>query len=98
MKYPVVAAPEHKLYVGADFTKNKWNISTGIQYIDGLYTNTDPDITENFVLWNVRASYQILSMCSLFVKGENLLAQQYEINKGYPMPKATIMGGININF
>ena len=32
------------------------------------------------------------------VKGENLLAQRYEINAGYPMPKATFMGGINLNF
>jgi len=27
-----------------------------------------------------------------------LLAQRYEINAGYPMPKATFMGGINVNF
>jgi hypothetical protein len=30
--------------------------------------------------------------------GENLLAQSYEINLGYPMPRATFMGGVNINF
>ena len=39
-----------------------------------------------------------LSFRYLFVKGENLLAQRYEINAGYPMPKATFMGGINLNF
>jgi iron complex outermembrane receptor protein len=32
------------------------------------------------------------------VRGENLLAQQYEIIAGYPMPRATFMGGVNINF
>lgn len=26
------------------------------------------------------------------------VAQRYEINTGYPMPKATFMGGINLNF
>ena len=31
-------------------------------------------------------------------EGENLLAQRYEINDGFPMPKATVMGGVNINF
>ena len=30
--------------------------------------------------------------------GENLLAQRYEINAGYPMPRATVMAGINLNF
>ena len=34
----------------------------------------------------------------VFVRGENLLAQRYEINDGFPMPKATVMGGVNINF
>lgn len=98
MVHPVIAAPEHKLYAGADFTKNKWNISTGLQYINGLYTSTEPEIKENFILWNVRGSYQLHKIASLFVKGENLLAQRYEINAGYPMPRATFIGGINLHF
>ena len=32
------------------------------------------------------------------VRGENLLAQRYEIMAGYPMPKATFLGGINLSF
>ena len=39
-----------------------------------------------------------IPFANIFVKGENLLAQRYEINTGYPMPKATFMGGINLNF
>lgn len=27
-----------------------------------------------------------------------ILAQKYEINAGYPMPRATVMAGLNINF
>lgn len=57
MKNPVLAAPKHKLYTGANFNYRHWNISTGIQYISGLYTQTDPIKTEEFVLWNIRASY-----------------------------------------
>ena len=33
----------------------------------------------------------------IFVKGENLLGQNYEINSGFPMPGATVFGGISIN-
>ncbi len=99
MEHPLVAAPEHKLYAGIDFTKGKWNFSTGIQYVAGLYTVVSPEEKkENFLLWNLRGNYRICSIAGLFVKGENLLAQRYEINAGYPMPKATFMGGININF
>ena len=53
---------------------------------------------ESFVLWNLRANYRLCSFADVFVKGENLLAQRYEINAGFPMPKATVMGGVNINF
>ena len=99
MEHPLIAAPEHKLYTGIDFTQKKWSFSTGIQYVTGLYTAVDPqEKKENFLLWNLRGSYRICSIADLFVKGENLLAQRYEINAGYPMPKATCMGGININF
>lgn len=38
MENPVVAAPEHKLYAGVDFTQGRWGVSTGVQYIKDLYT------------------------------------------------------------
>lgn len=99
MKNPVIAAPEHKLYAGGNFTKGRWNVSTGIQYIDGLYTSVgDNPVTENFVLWNLRGQFSATKWLDIWVRGENLLAQKYEINAGYPMPRATVMGGINIHF
>lgn len=98
MENPVVAAPEHKLYAGASFTQGRWNLSTGVQYIAGLYTSTDPAVTESFVLWNLRASFRAARWLDIWARGENLLAQKYEINAGYPMPRATVMAGINISF
>jgi vitamin B12 transporter len=98
MKNPVLAAPKHKLYTGVNFNYRHWDISTGIQYISGLYTQTDPIKTEEFVLWNIRASYQACRWLNIWARGENLLAQKYEINAGYPMPRATVMAGINISF
>ena len=98
MENPIIAAPEHKLYTGVYFSHGRWNISTGLQYIAGLYTQTDPVLTEEFVLWNLRASFQVSRQIDIWARGENLLAQHYEINVGYPMPRATIMAGFNINF
>ena len=98
MENPVIAAPEHKLYAGANFTKGRWNVSTGLQYIAGLYTAVgDNPQQENFVLWNLRGSFRICKWLNIWVRGENLLAQKYEINAGYPMPRATVTGGFNIN-
>lgn len=99
MKNPVIAAPEHKLYAGGSFTKGRWSVSSGIQYIGGLYTSVgDNPVTENFVLWNLRGQFSATKWIDLWVRGDNLLAQKYEINAGYPMPRATVIGGININF
>lgn len=98
MAHPVIAAPEHKLYAVANFSQGRWNVSTGLQYIAGLYTQTDPVATENFVLWNVRASFRATRWLDIWARGENLLAQRYEINAGYPMPRATVMAGVNLNF
>lgn len=98
MKNPVIAAPEHKLYAGMNFSQGRWNVSTGLQYIAGLYTQVDPDVTENFVLWNLRAAFHANRWLDVWTRGENLLAQKYEINAGYPMPRATVTAGVNINF
>lgn len=103
MKNPVLAAPEHKLYAGVAFSEGRWNISTGVQYIAGLYTavvinGKGTEKTEDFALWNVRGSFRATKALDIWVRGENLLAQHYEINAGYPMPKATVMAGVNVNF
>lgn len=100
MENPVPAAPEHKLYAGVDFSQGRWSVSTGVQYVNGLYTSVvaNNEVQENFVLWNLNGSYKLCQFATLFVRGENLLAQRYEINAGFPMPKATFMGGVNLNF
>lgn len=98
MDNPVIAAPEHKLYAGVGFSKSRWNVSTGVQYIAGLYTSTDPVIQEIFTLWNLRASFHAARRLDIWARGENLLAQRYEINAGYPMPRATVTAGVNIHF
>ena len=96
MKNPVISSPEHKFYGGVSYAKGAWNVSTGIQYVGGLYKSIAPEEKENYVLWNLKASYAISKHLSLWARGENLLAQQYEMMSGYPMPKATFMGGVQV--
>ena len=103
MENPVLAAPEHKLYAGCNFTHERWSVSTGLQYVAGLYTavktnGTGEETKENFLLWNLQGAFRATKWLEIWVRGENLLAQQYEIIAGYPMPRATFMGGVNINF
>ncbi len=98
MENPVIGSPEHKLYLAALYRQESWSLSTGLQYINGLYTQTGTGTeTQNFTLWNVRGSYQLLSCMEVFLKGENLLNLSYEINKGFPMPGITVFGGFRLN-
>ena len=97
MENKVVAAPEYKGFLGANYQWKRWNAVAGLQYISNLYTAVGQnEQTENFCLLNASVSYALSSHLSLWVRGENLLAQKYEINLGYPMPRATFMGGVNV--
>ncbi len=108
METPVVGAPKHKAYLGGSFSSNGWHASTGLQYINSLYTTpktekpatvlANPDITEDFLLWNARLSYQLSDMLQLWVNGDNLLNTKYQINAGYPMPGIAFMAGVNLSF
>ncbi len=99
MEEPVVAAPTYKGFLGSSYSDGQWSANIGLQYIDGLYTAVGAtERQENFCLLNASVSYAIGQNMNLWVRGENLLAQKYEINLGYPMPRATFMGGINLHF
>ena len=100
MEHLVLAAPEHKGYAGVDYNKGRWFASTGLMYVDGLYTSITKDKTtqENYLAWNANLGFKINKNVDLYVKGENLLNQKYEINKGFPMPGATVMGGASVSF
>ena len=99
MENPVVAAPQYKGFLGVDYHRAKWTVNAGLQYINGLYTAIgNAEQKEDFCLLNLSANYSLTRSLQLWVRGENLLAQDYEINLGYPMPRATFMGGVSIHF
>lgn len=99
MENKIVAAPEYKGFLGADYHAGRWTANVALQYIANLYTAVGKsESTENFMLLNASVGYALTKGVGLWVRGENLLAQDYEINLGYPMPRATFMAGVNINF
>lgn len=98
MKKHVVAAPEYKGFFGCDFTSGRWSANANLLVVAGLFTAVgENEKKENFALLNACVSYRAHRNIALWLRGENLLAQKYEINHGYPMPKATVMAGVNFN-
>ena len=99
MKNKIIAAPEGMGYLGVDFHKDKWLATLGLQRIEDLYTAVGAaEQKEDFWLLDASVTYAATRNISLWARGENLLAQKYEINLGYPMPRATFMGGVSVKF
>ncbi len=98
MHTPLVAAPKYKGYFGATLRKGDWTVNAGLQQVCGLYTAVGAnEQKETFSLLGATITYTLNPQARLWLRGDNLLAQNYEINAGYPMPKATFMAGINID-
>lgn len=95
----ILAAPKHMAFAEAGWRINKFTLSANTQYVHGLYTAAGNNAkTENYFLLNARAMYRLPKDVSLFVNGENLTATKYMINDGFPMPRTTVMGGVDIQF
>jgi iron complex outermembrane receptor protein len=98
MDIPITGAPGNKFYAGLSYAPGKFTINAGAQAIDNLYLSTGENAqTSSYTLVNARVDYRLLKWFDVFVKGDNLLAQKYETMLGFPMPRATVMGGINIS-
>lgn len=99
MKKVLAGAPKYKGYLGAMYHSGKWQADAGLQQLSGLcLKNGDKDNLEHASLLHASVGYLPLPGLQLWVRGENLLAQRYQINEGYPMPRATFMAGVKYSF
>ncbi len=98
MKNKIVGAPEVLANIGMTYHQGRWLATLGLSHVSGLYTAMgDSEQKENFQLLNASVTFAATKALSLWARGENLLAQKYEINLGYPMPRATFMGGVSLD-
>lgn len=93
----IIAAPKNKLFTEAIYTPGNWQFSVDVLSVWGVYTE---QTTENYALLNARIAYTIPfnKPLTLFANGENLTATKYQINYGFPMPRATVMAGVEWKF
>ena len=96
MKTPLFATPKHNLFVGARYRLKKFNFSANIHQIFDLDTDVTAVIKlESYILINAKLLYHVSSNLEIFANAENLLNQDYEINRYYSMPGITFFGGVN---
>lgn len=99
MKKRMEGAPESKFYLGVNYAKKRFGMNIGLQQVDGLFITTGENAEkESFTLLNASLTYSLSQTTKFFAKGENLLGQCYQTYQGFYMPRATFMGGIDINF
>jgi len=100
----VVAAPRQQLNVSANYNYKIWNFNLSTQYIEKLYTFVSPNptipaaIQPDYLLLNARLACRPIQNLELFIIGNNLLNQSYQINYGYPMPGINFNGGVSYRF
>ena len=97
MDTPLLATPEHQLFISGNYSWKRLHFMLSWQSVAGLYTMTDPVATSDYNLIDTRIAYQFNDFFDAFLKIENLLNQEYEINYGYPMPGIVWFVGANFH-
>jgi iron complex outermembrane receptor protein len=95
---PVLAAPEHMVYAEGNYRVKGFAIRLSGQYINQLITRTDPQAEESYFNLSARVGYTYKNFLTLYLEGNNLLDEEYEINYGYPMPGINFFGGITVKW
>ncbi|MDE7388280.1 MAG: TonB-dependent receptor, partial [Muribaculaceae bacterium] len=89
----LTGAPTHQYFIGADWTPLRGlDLNAELRGISGLFVSADIH-RQSYALLNLRVSYAVCRYVSLFTRLENITDARYVINRGYPMPGFTAMGG-----
>jgi len=102
MDHPLPGAPKHHIAASAAYQIGKLTIETSVRQVSGLYLYNPGGVSsvsgaaaEHFTLLRMQCTLKPSKWFSLFIKGDNLLNQSYQMISGYPMPGITLMAGVN---
>lgn len=95
MDTPVIAAPEHKAFLSAEYSSGRFSAGANVQAVGGLYIKTgDVPVTESYFTAGADISVRISGFARAFVSGDNLTGAAYQVNYGYPMPGTVFTAGL----
>lgn len=94
--HDLVGAPKNQYFLGVEWQPLKClNIGADLKGVGGLYVADDIK-NQNYALLNLKVTYEICRYISLFTRLENITDARYTINRGYPMPGFTALGGFRL--
>ena len=93
----LTGAPRHQYFLGVDWQASKHiEVGAELKGVDNLYVGETVD-NQSYAVVNLKASYQVVKWLGLFVRLDNITDASYMINRGYPMPGFTAMGGFKLS-
>lgn len=94
----LLAAPRHQVNLTVNYQYKFLNLNVNTQHVNGLYTALNLPVMESYTVLNARLSARLMARAEVFISGQNLLNQSYQINNGYPMPGINVHGGVKYRF
>jgi vitamin B12 transporter len=95
--------PTHDLVVGL-FTRpaERWNTATTVRFVSDT-VDIDSDTRalvplDDYVLVNAKVGYEPIEGLEIYVRGENLLDEKYQVVRGYGTPGASVFGGFTMQW
>ena len=97
---PELLAPAHDLSLTSTYRHERFRLTVGAHAVSDLYTSLPSPAgggtQEDYVLLDASLHVPVGHGVTAFVRGENLTDTEYEIDRGYPMPGATVMAGLRL--
>ncbi|MDD5482260.1 MAG: TonB-dependent receptor [Kiritimatiellae bacterium] len=81
--------------------QSKWGLKLNVnaEYTDSVYADrANVEELGGFLTGGAYASQVICTGVEIYVRGDNILNKQYQLVNGYPMPGASVMGGMKATF
>jgi vitamin B12 transporter len=93
--------PKHDIVFGL-FTKpaERWNTATTVRIVKDTVDVVSGNLVplDDYVLVNAKVGYEPIDGLELYVRGENLLDEKYQVVRGYGTPDASVYGGFSMQW
>jgi vitamin B12 transporter len=98
----IARVPKHTILMSADAQLGeRWRVSGEIKYaadnVDVVYPSTLVDM-DDYVILNAKVSYQFSDQAEVYLRGENLLNQKYQVVKDYNTAGISAFLGLKAKF
>jgi vitamin B12 transporter len=93
--------PKHDIALGL-FTRpaERWNTATTVRIVNDTVDIVRGNLVplDDYVLVNAKVGYEPIDGLEVYVRGENLLDEKYQVVFGYGTPGASVYGGFTMQW